>query len=378
MRTFFEWIAAAGTTHANLESAVREYMKSNPAAKRCYYVTRPKNVNFDPSNPKHLEDELGPGYDKGLDVIPFKHHPQSFTCVNVAEGLAKFLREKGFKARKVAGWYGKAEPGYSAGHSPSLDYSPPTPPRGMRNAQEHWWVEAEGYYIDITSAQFHPTSPQNQEDLVIRDKYDASFTGEYAPFRRFPLGRSVRLPPNAQRMVDKILSLKKFSGGMSSVPSDLEGLSEWIERNAPKYAMSKANAEDIVMALRASKIHFADRRALERLFGDAFDEIKEDEELRKQDAEAKDFKPEPRPGSRGTVRMDYGGRISLNTVSGHDVADNFEKMKEILGGEFSDENRSSSNNYGTVTHKMSAKTSLERIADETRKKLKDVGFKVDI
>ena len=248
----------------------------------------------------------------------------------------------------------------------------------MRNAQEHWWVEAEGYYIDITSAQFHPTSPQNQEDLVIRDKYDASFTGEYAPFRRFPLGRAVRLPPNAQRMVDKILSLKKFSGGMSSVPSDLENLSEWIERNAPKYAMSKANAEDIVMALRASKIHFADRRALERLFGDAFDEIKEDEELRKQDAEAKDFKPEPRPGSRGTVRMDYGGRISLSTAFGRDMAENFEKMKEILGGEFSDENKSSSNNYGTVTHKMSAKTSLERITDETRKKLKDAGFKVDI
>lgn len=378
MKTFYEWIRDSATaTKEKIEIAVREYMKGTPEAKRCYYVTRPKNMHFDPSNPKHLEDELGPNYDRSLDVVPFKHHPQSFTCVNVADGLAKFLREKGFKARKVAGWYGNAEPGYWTGHSASFDQS--SPPRGMRNAQEHWWVEAEGYYIDITSAQFHPMSPQDQKELKIADKYGAFDDMSYIPASRFPLGRSVPLPDNAKRMVDKIVSMKSFRAGHSTDPGDNHKLGEWILKNAVKYGIATTRAMDIVHSLNSLAkpgFYFADTRAMERLFGEAWDDIEEDEGLKELDKNPEEFKPAAKPGSMGTVRMDYGGRISLTTTSS-DIQSNFNKMKDIIDTDFSAEDKSSTNNYGTVVHKISSKMSSERISEETRKKLKDAGFKVE-
>jgi hypothetical protein len=335
MVNFAEWLLEAEqTTRDRLDSAVREYMSTRPEARRCYYITRPKNMNFDPKNPKHIEDELGPDYDRSLDVVPFKHHPMSFTCASAAEGLVKFLREKGFNARKVSGWYGHAEDGYSAGYDIRLD--DPTPPRsyGMTNPQQHWWVEAEGMYIDITSAQFHPTRPNNQKDLVIRDKHDAFASGDYAPVRRFPLGRSVRLPPNIQKMVDKILSLKKFATGHSSKPGDAYELSEWIKRNSKRYGLSESRLHDIVAALAAQTnpgFHFSDKRGLERLFGEGFDDLDEDPELH---SEPNDFKP-PRTTSRGTVRIgrsnfDGDSRISLTSVAPDELEDNLEVLKGLI------------------------------------------------
>jgi len=329
MSNFREWLAESELgIRESLESAVREYMSSRPEAKRCYYITRPKNFNFDPSNPKHVEDELGSNYDRNLEVVPFKHHPLSFTCANVAEGLVDFLKKKGFKARKVAGWYGNAEPGYYAGYSVGLD--DPSPPRGlgMKNPQQHWWVEAEGKYIDITSAQFHPTSPKDQADLVIRDKHDAFVSGDYAPVRRFPLGRSVPLPPNAQRMVDKILSLKKFSKGHSSNHGDSHELAEWIAKNAERYAVSIARVHDIVAALKAQTrpgFYFADRRKMERLFGEAFDDIAEDPSL---DESPNEFKP-TRTTSRGTVRIE-GSRVSISSSFPDELEENMEVLKGII------------------------------------------------
>lgn len=277
MKTFMEWVTSEISPRERLESAVAEYMSKSKEAKRCYHITRPNNINFDPSNPNHVEEELGKDYDKNFEVAPFKHHPASFTCSLAAEGLVKFLREKGFKARKVAGWYGNAEKGYHTGISHGLNST--SPPRGFgTNPQEHWWVEAEGYYIDLTSAQFHPRSPRDQKSLSIRDKHDAFLQGDYMPVRRFPLGRSVQLPPNVMRMVDKIISLKKFSKGHSSNYSDSKSLEEWIKKNAPRYALSESRVEDIISALRAQTrpgFHFGDKGAIERLFGEAFDDIEE-------------------------------------------------------------------------------------------------------
>lgn len=381
MKTFLEWLADASPgTKDRLETAVREYLAKNPEMKKCYYVTRPKNMHFDPGNPKHVEDELGPDYDRSLDVVPFKHHPMSFTCVNAAEGLAKFLREKGFKARKVAGWYGSPEAGYNAGYSPSMDSAWPPQNHGMKSPQQHWWVEAEGHYIDITSAQFHPTSPDEQKELVIRDKHDAFVSRDYLPVRRFPLGRAVPLPPNIQRMVDKITSLKKFAQSHSSNPNESHELSEWIERNAKKYGLSESRLHDVIAALKAHTnpgFHFSDKRAMERLFGEAFDDIEESEDLKKQDLTSAEYKPAHKPESRGTIKRRYDGRISLSTVIKDQIKDNFDKMKEIIGASFSDEYEDTTNNYGTVVYKISAKMDPFEISDETRKKLRDAGFKTD-
>lgn len=325
---FREWLANPNkSTRDRLEGALREYMATKTPAKRCYYITSPRNMHFDPDNPKHVEDELGPDYDRSTEVMPFKSHPTAFTCASVADGLVNFLRDRGFKARKVAGWYGKAEKGYHTGIQPSLDSA--SPPRGFgTNPQEHWWVEAEGYYVDLTSAQFHPLSPKDQRDMVIRDKHDAFVHGDYMPVRRFPLGRSVPLPPNVSRMVDKIISLKKFAKGHSSSYSDRDGLAEWIRRNASKFALASARVDDIVAALNAHTrpgFHFADRRAMERLFGEAFDDIEEDKSL---DNTPSDFKPEKK-GSRGVIRFTRAG-ITLSSTYPDDLEENFEKLKDTV------------------------------------------------
>jgi hypothetical protein len=313
-------------------------------------------MNFDPLNPKHVEDELGAGYDKSLDVVPFKHHPASFTCANVADGLASFLRDRGFKARKVAGWYGNAERSYHTGISPGLDSA--SRPRGFgKNPQEHWWVEADGQYIDITSAQFHPLSPNNQTELVIRDKHDAFVSGDYMPVRRFPLGRRVSLPPNASKMIDRILSLKKFKDGHSANPSDNDRLAEWIEKNAPRFSLSLSRAHDLISALRAQTrpgFHFADRRSLESIFGEAYDDLKDDDGTK----DASEYVPGPPKTSRGVVRFTRSG-LTLNSTYPDDLESNFRTLKDLIKSALTDldfgepTKASERGGYGSTIHYIS-------------------------
>lgn len=356
---FREWLANPNrSSRERLEEAVREYITKKPPAKRCYYITNPKSMHFDPSNPKHVEDELGSDYDRSIEVVPFSRHPTAFTCSSVADGLVNFLRDRGFRARKVAGWYGRAEKGYHTGAQPSLDSA--SPPRGFgTNPQEHWWVEAEGHYVDLTSAQFHPLSPKDQRDIVIRDKHNAFVQGDYMPVRRFPMDRSVPLPSNVSRMVDKITSLKKFSDGHSSNHSDRDGLAEWIRRNAPKFALASARVDDIVAALHAHTrlgFHFADRRAMERLFGEAFDDIEEDKSL---DNNPNEFKPKKKV-SRGVIRFTRSS-ITLSSTYPDDLEENFEKLKETVNQilpeiEFGEATKSSERGgYGTTVHYIASR-----------------------
>lgn len=382
MKTFMEWVAET-STRERLEAAVREYMAKSPPPERCYYVTRPHNTHFDPNNPKHLEDELGPDYDRSVKVVPFKHHPTAFKCAGVAEDLVGFLRERGFKARKVAGWYGRAERGYHTGISPNLDSA--SPPRGFgSNPQEHWWVEAEGHYIDLTSAQFHPLTPKDQRDLVMRDKHDAFVQGDYMPVRRFPLGRSVPLPPNVSRMVDKIMSLKKFAKGHSSIYSDRESLAEWIRRNAPKFALSTSRVDDTVAALMAHTrpgFHFADRRAMERLFGEAFDDVEEDKSFES----GEDFTPPETKASRGTVRFSPAfSSVTLSSTSKEDLAANFGRLKELIlkhipDADFGEERSYEEEGaYGSTTHHVTARmkdAGRAVVSPEIRKDIRREGFR---
>lgn len=385
MVNFRAWLSESGHgTRERLESAVKEYMAKNPPAKRCYYITQPKNMHFDPGNPKHVEDELGSDYDRSMDVVAFKHHPTAFKCAGVAENLVQFLRDRGFKARKVAGWYGNAERGYHTGISPGLDSA--SPPRGFgSNPQEHWWVEADGLYVDLTSAQFHPLSPKDQRDIVIRDKHDAFVQGDYMPVRRFTLGRSVPLPPNVARMVDKIMSLKKFAKGHSSSHSDRDSLAEWIRRNAPKFAMTTSRVDDIVAALNAQSrpgFHFADRRAMERTFGEAFDDIEEDKSL---DERPSDFVPVEPKASRGTVRFSPAfSSVTLSSNSPEGMSDNFRRLKDLIlkhlpDADFGEDiTREEAGAYGTTTHHITARmrdAGRAVVSPEIRKDIRREGFR---
>lgn len=240
--------------------------------------------------------------------------------------------------------------------------------------------------IDITSAQFHPTSPKNQSDLVIRDKGNALYDGSYMAVRRFPLGRAVRLPPNVMKMVDKILSLKKFAKGHSSVPGDNEGLSEWILRNREKFSVSLARAQDMVAAIRAQTrpgFHFADRRMLERTLGDAFDDLGEDDELKRQDENPLDFSA-PKEVRRGTVRLRRsrsGDSLVLSSVYGEEIDSNMEVLKDLLrsmvpGVEFGPTERYSESSYGNTVHYASAKIKGDMDLSVLAKELKSQGFRL--
>jgi hypothetical protein len=328
MTTFSEWLRESEQdARERLEAAVREYMSKNTPPKQCYYIPSPNKMDFDPSNPKHLEDELGPDYDRSLDVIPFKHHPTAFKCRGVADGLVTFLRDKGFRARVIAGWYGNADKGYRTGGDARLyAASPPQDFRGRGSRQEHWWVEAEGQYVDLTSAQFHPTSPKDQRHLVIRDKRTAFGDGEYAAVRRSPLRRAVPLPPEATRMIDKIISLKKFQNGKSSNYSDVYNLTQWILKNAPKYGMEDWRAKDITMSIEEmGEFYFADRTSMEALFGEGYDDMEEDESLKGRKS---NFVP-PVTTSRGTVRF-RKNFVSLSSVSPEGMEENMEVLKSLI------------------------------------------------
>lgn len=355
-------------TRTLLEKAVNDYLSNFETKKPAYYIQNPKNYHFDPKNPDHVKEELGETYDPSLDV-KHGHHPSSFKCKATSASLAGYLARKGYKARLVAGWYGNAEPGYYTGQSPSL--SDTMRPDGFgTNPQEHWWVEAEGYYIDVTSDQFHPRTPTNQVGLVIKEKPEAIKSGEYLPVRRFPLGRAVKLPDGAQQMVNKIVSLKAFRTGHSTDANDNYKLCEWIKNNGSRYGLTENQVFDISTTLASKNkpgFYLSDVRSLERLFGEAFDNVEEDESLKEQDKNAGEYKRKFfKPNSLGTFRIQRRF-LSLSSVNGVDLRENFEKLKSvILSGwtlpeslTFSETKLDQTNNYGTVVFTAYAELQMQ-------------------
>lgn len=341
-----------------LQQAVDSYVQKCERVQPAYYVNpRYQRYDFDPNNPQHVEKELGKDYDKSFE-IKNGNHPSFLKCKGSASGLAEYLKKLGFKARVVAGWYGHADRDYSTGKSPGLYDA--TPPQNFgTNAEEHWWVEAEGYYIDTSSAQFHPRNPNKQFEYTIKEKEAAIESQDYYPVRRFPLGRAAPLPDNVRKMVQKIISLKRFQTGRSSNYGDLQSLNEWIGINAKRYGLSEEQASDIQNSIRAASsedFYFADERKMSRLFGEAFDEIPEDSKLIREDKKAKPFKLQHiKPNSMGIVRISRLG-ISLSSTINMKYDDRFENLKRVIKNawslpetlSFSTSKYETTNNYGSV------------------------------
>lgn len=325
MKTFMEWLSESSQdAKARLETAAREYMATNPPPEQCYYVPH-YDVNTD--SPEEMERLVGSGYDRSTKVVR-GDHPTAFRCIGVAHGLAKFLNEKGFRARVVAGWYGKAGRG---SHSDQIRLDSPSAPEGFKGERprQHWWVEADGFYVDLTSAQFHPLSPRDQRDLVIRDKSTAFDDGEYAPVRRLPLGRRAKLPDAIVRMVDKIVSLKKFANGRSGSWQDREELQNWIRKNSARYGLEPRRMDDLFLSMQGHDFHFADRVSMVKMFGEVFDDMEEDDAPK----DATPFKPPEPKRSRGTVRRSRAS-VTLSSTSPDQMDDNFAALVAILNRHF--------------------------------------------
>lgn len=325
MNGFRSWLLESEQeAKQRLEAAVREYMANDPPPERCYYVPH-SDVNTD--SPEEMERLVGPGYDRTIKAVA-KHHPTAFKCSGVAHGLAKFLKDRGFRARVVAGWYGAAGPG-SANDEIRLDSPAPPSGFGRQRTRQHWWVEADGFYVDLTSAQFHPLSPKDQRDMVIRDKSTAFGDGEYAAVRRFPLGRRAKLPEGATRMINKIASLKKFAHGRSGDANQRHELEKWIRKNAARYGLEPSRTDDLFASMQGQNIHFADRAAMARLFGEVFDDMEEDD----APEDATPFKPPEPKKSRGTVRRSRTS-VTLSSTSPDQMDDNFAALVAVLNRHF--------------------------------------------
>lgn len=362
-------IGPGASIKTRLEEAVKAYLSNRPQTKPAYYINPRWTRDFDTNNQEHIEKELGKDYDKSFEVKK-GNHPTFLTCRNEAAGLAKYLKDLGFKSRVVAGWYGHADRDYSTGKSPGLDDA--WAPEGFGTSpQEHWWVEAEGYYIDLASSQFHPRNPSKQQSFILENKQDAVKNQDYLPVRRFPLGRAVPLPDGANKMVQQIASIKKFQTGNSSNRNDMYYLCEWISKYAEKYGLTEQQTSDIIASLKAEVdgdgFYFADVRKLSRIFGEAFEEIPEDKKLIRQDQEAKPFKQKAiKPNSMGTVKFSRD-RIMLSTTIYPDLKERFEKLKQAIRNSwklpnkltFSAMETEHVNNYGVNLYTASCKMLMQ-------------------
>lgn len=87
------------------------------------------------------------------------------TCSFMATRLVSALEQSGIKAFRVPGAYLGADDDYEPDTSQWDDYD-------IENfdssaGYSHWWVEAEGYIVDICVDQFHPSQ---REDYAVNIK----------------------------------------------------------------------------------------------------------------------------------------------------------------------------------------------------------------
>lgn len=95
------------------------------------------------------------------------------TCLLAAKTLAAVLRDYGYNAKPVSGYYNDVEDEY-------LKYVNPEDLENDElddwdNRWKHWWVVVDGTTIvDVTADQFHPSDPSGYE-VVITQVGDPSY-----------------------------------------------------------------------------------------------------------------------------------------------------------------------------------------------------------
>lgn len=173
---------------------------------------------------------FGIQYDAKYPIANASDHPNHSMCSNASYSLAKKLRDAGFNARVIAGYYLHAGQGYYV--EPSMTASSfridVPEAEGSFSAEEHWWVECNGLYIDVTADQFHPYDPQKQEEnrIIVGKKEDLVMKSHY-PIRREFLGTNGTMTPEldvlAEKMNVKLAKKKLDSYG-------IYGIKHWVKK----------------------------------------------------------------------------------------------------------------------------------------------------
>ena len=172
-----------------------------------------------------------------------EYHPLAGQCRGLAVGLAREVDAVlgGNRARVVGGWF----------RHTGKDYYFPTdyvsyPPRDLvqegERWSEHWWVELDGYYLDVSADQFFPSDVGEQEahQVVVSPKSE----GKYHPYRRRPVHPSKPLSPKLEILAEKIVSMKQ------SRRWDADRAETWLRINAKKYGLDDAEVADLAATLR--------------------------------------------------------------------------------------------------------------------------------
>jgi hypothetical protein len=204
-----------------------------------------------------------------FDPLRGKYHPLAGTCrgrsVELAERIDLAVGEP--VSRVVGGWFRKSDSDY---YYPS-DYVT-YPPQGMKKPgevwQEHWWVEADGIYYDVTADQFFPSSPERQAEhaVVVTPKGSEM----YHPYRRRPLDRERPLPPSLEQLASKVVSLRMARGwgfvrGEGSSKS--YKAATWFQKQGPRYGLSQEQLVDLYAVMRHewTAVDFTDLESVRRL-----------------------------------------------------------------------------------------------------------------
>lgn len=175
---------------AELEQAQKYQPAYYGYPKRWGVVPEGRVKDYDPSFPTDTDRE---------------YHPLAGGCRGIATTLAHKLSQAGIQARAIGGWF--QQPGSGMHYPESYMAIGPTLPSGKTiSGKQHWWVEAEGYYVDISADQFFPDDPKRQiaNRVMIMPK-EASEESHW-PHRRRPLYRNVPLPENLEQMAQAIVS----------------------------------------------------------------------------------------------------------------------------------------------------------------------------
>lgn len=98
------------------------------------------------------------------------------TCHKMSESLCDALIDAGFKAIRVPGRYLAADVGYE----PDMNQWDEEAIDNFNSEDgfSHWWIEVEGFIVDICADQFHPIDRKNyaiQIESLGSRSYDACY-----------------------------------------------------------------------------------------------------------------------------------------------------------------------------------------------------------
>ena len=195
------------------------------------------------------------------------YHPHAGACRGYSRGLALAIDKAAGKkiARMIGGWFRSAGTKYYYPSNGSIAFPPQDiEQKSGEKWEEHWWVEVNDWYVDVSADQFFPSDLQKQKEhaVVITP---ANFE-KYYPHRRRPLNRQIDIPENLEMLIKKIVSMKQSQRW----GHDHDLAIRWLKKMGTRYGFTDQQITNLTATLRHERVHvdFKDIAQLRNLFGE--------------------------------------------------------------------------------------------------------------